>query len=57
LESAGHSATHALQSFPPGTADNLLFAHVQQLKAIFVSTDPLAAPLASAFQSARLQEL
>ena len=39
LESAGHSATHALQSFPPGTADNLLFAHAQQLEAIFVSTD------------------
>jgi predicted nuclease of predicted toxin-antitoxin system len=39
LESAGHSATHALQSFPPGTADNLLFAHAQQHEAIFISTD------------------
>ncbi len=39
LESAGHSATHALQHFPPGTADETLFAHAQERQAVFVSTD------------------
>ena len=39
LESAGHSASHALQYFPPGTEDSKLFAHAQEQSAIFVSTD------------------
>jgi len=39
LESTGHSATHALQHFPPGTADAKLFAHAQEQRAVFVSTD------------------
>jgi predicted nuclease of predicted toxin-antitoxin system len=39
LESASHSASHALQSFPPGTEDSKLFAHAQEQKAIFVTTD------------------
>jgi predicted nuclease of predicted toxin-antitoxin system len=39
LESAGHSASHALQSFPPGTGDTKLFAYAQEQKAIFVTTD------------------
>lgn len=39
LESAGHSAAHALQHFPPGTADAILFAHAQEQQAVFVSTD------------------
>jgi predicted nuclease of predicted toxin-antitoxin system len=39
LESVGHSAAHALQSFPPGTEDAKLFAHAQEQKAIFVTTD------------------
>jgi len=39
LESAGHSASHALHSFPPGTEDTKLFAHAQEQKAIFVTTD------------------
>lgn len=39
LESAGHSASHALQRFPPGTADAQLFAYTQQQGAVFVTTD------------------
>jgi predicted nuclease of predicted toxin-antitoxin system len=39
LESAGHSASHALQSFPPGAEDTKLFADAQEQKAIFVTTD------------------
>ena len=39
LQSAGHSAVHALEIFPPGTADERLFAHAQSEHAIFVSTD------------------
>ena len=39
LESAGHSASHALQTFPPGAADAKLFAYAQERKAIFVTTD------------------
>ena len=39
LESASHSASHALQSFPPGTEDSELFACAQEQKAIFVTTD------------------
>lgn len=39
LESAGHSASHALQHFPPGTADTKLFAHAQEQSAVFVTTD------------------
>jgi predicted nuclease of predicted toxin-antitoxin system len=39
LEAAGHTASHALDSFPPGTDDDKLFARAQELKAIFVTTD------------------
>jgi len=39
LESAGHSASHALHHFPPGTADAILFAHAQEQSAVFISTD------------------
>jgi predicted nuclease of predicted toxin-antitoxin system len=39
LESAGHSAAHALQHFSPGTDDTTLFDHAQKQQAVFVSTD------------------
>lgn len=39
LQLAGHTATHVLDSFPPGTADDRLFAHAQQVRAVFVTTD------------------
>lgn len=39
LQSAGHTAAHALEIFPPGAADDQLFAHAQQQHAIFVTTD------------------
>ena len=39
LQAAGHSAVHALEIFPPGTADDALFAHAQQKHAVFVTTD------------------
>jgi predicted nuclease of predicted toxin-antitoxin system len=39
LQNAGHTAVHALESFPPGTGDELLFAHAQQEKAVFPTTD------------------
>ncbi|MGA2748239.1 MAG: DUF5615 family PIN-like protein [Verrucomicrobiota bacterium] len=39
LESAGHSASHALHCFPPGSEDTRLFAYAQEQKAIFVTTD------------------
>jgi|ERR1043165_522205 predicted nuclease of predicted toxin-antitoxin system len=39
LQAAGHSANHALETFPPGTADELLFAHAQKEHAVFVTTD------------------
>ena len=39
LQAAGHQAAHALDSFPPGTADEKLFAHAQQHYAIFITTD------------------
>ncbi|HEX7570190.1 MAG TPA: DUF5615 family PIN-like protein [Verrucomicrobiae bacterium] len=39
LQSAGHTAVHALETFPPGTADDQLFAHAQQESAIFITTD------------------
>ena len=39
LQAAGHPATHALDIFSPGTADEKLFAHAQQHDAIFVTTD------------------
>ena len=39
LESVGHTAAHALQHFPPGTADANLFAYAQAQQAVFVSTD------------------
>jgi predicted nuclease of predicted toxin-antitoxin system len=39
LQSAGHAAVHALELFPPGTADDQLFAHAQRERAIFITTD------------------
>ena len=39
LQAGGHPATHALDIFPPGTADDTLFAHAQQEGAVFISTD------------------
>ncbi|MEI6395732.1 MAG: DUF5615 family PIN-like protein [Verrucomicrobiota bacterium] len=39
LQSVGHTAVHALAIFPPGTADNDLFAHAQQQHAVFITTD------------------
>ncbi|MBI3874790.1 MAG: DUF5615 family PIN-like protein [Verrucomicrobia bacterium] len=39
LQSAGHSAAHAMEFFPPGTADDRLFAHAQKERAVFVTTD------------------
>lgn len=39
LQSAGHSAVHALEIFPPGTPDAGLFARAQTEQAVFVTTD------------------
>jgi predicted nuclease of predicted toxin-antitoxin system len=39
LQAAGHQAVHALDIFPPGTADEKLFLHAQDENAIFVTTD------------------
>jgi predicted nuclease of predicted toxin-antitoxin system len=39
LVSAGHSAAHAMDYFPPGTADHKLFDHAQAHGAIFITTD------------------
>jgi predicted nuclease of predicted toxin-antitoxin system len=39
LQFAGHSALHALEIFPPGTADDVLFDHAQKAGAVFVTTD------------------
>lgn len=39
LQSIGHSAVHALEIFPPGTADAPLFTHAQQEHAVFITTD------------------
>jgi hypothetical protein len=39
LQSAGHTAVHALVIFPPGTPDDQLFAHAQRESAIFITTD------------------
>ena|SRR6185437_3344023 len=39
LRNSAHSATHALDHFPPGTSDERLFAHAQTEAAIFISTD------------------
>jgi predicted nuclease of predicted toxin-antitoxin system len=39
LQSAGHTAVHALEIFPPGTPDEKLFAHAQKERAVFISTD------------------
>lgn len=39
LVSAGHSASHTLDHFPPGTADDTLFDHARQSGAIFITTD------------------
>jgi hypothetical protein len=37
LVSAGHSASHTLDHFPPGTADEKLFARAQSDGAIFIT--------------------
>jgi hypothetical protein len=34
LQFAGHSALHALEIFPPGTADDVLFDHAQKAGAV-----------------------
>ena len=39
LVAAGHSASHTLDYFSPGTADDKLFEHAQQVGAIFITTD------------------
>jgi predicted nuclease of predicted toxin-antitoxin system len=39
LQAAGQKASHALDTFPPGTSDEKLFAHAQEQGAIFVTTD------------------
>jgi predicted nuclease of predicted toxin-antitoxin system len=39
LHSTGHSAVHALEQFPQGTPDDRLFAHAQEVGAVFVTTD------------------
>ncbi len=39
LQTAGHSAAHALDLFPPGTDDDRLFARAQKEHAVFVTTD------------------
>jgi predicted nuclease of predicted toxin-antitoxin system len=39
LQSARHSANHALEIFPPGTPDDQLFAHAQKESAVFITTD------------------
>ena len=39
LVSAGHFATHALDSFQPGTDDEKLFERAQSDGAIFITTD------------------
>jgi predicted nuclease of predicted toxin-antitoxin system len=39
LKSAGHAASHALDSFPQGTSDDKLVGCAQEMNAIFVTTD------------------
>jgi predicted nuclease of predicted toxin-antitoxin system len=39
LQSAGHTAVHTLEIFPPGTPDDQLFAHAQRESAVFITTD------------------
>ncbi len=39
LVAAGHECSRALEHFPPGRADDLLFAKAQELGAVFVTTD------------------
>jgi hypothetical protein len=39
LQSAGHTAVHALEIFTPGTPDDQLFAHAQRESAVFITTD------------------
>lgn len=39
LESAGHAAAHALDIFPPGTDDEVLFSHAQRESSVFITTD------------------
>ena len=38
LQDAGHGAAHALDIFQPGTADERLFAHAQNERAVFLTT-------------------
>ena len=39
LTSAGHDCSRALEHFPAGARDNVLFAKAQELNAIFITTD------------------
>jgi predicted nuclease of predicted toxin-antitoxin system len=39
VQSIGHTATHALEFFPPGTADEKLFSRAQTDGAVFLTTD------------------
>jgi len=39
LAAAGHECSRALDYFPPGAADDALFAKAQALGAVFVTTD------------------
>src|SRR5271154_2583023 len=39
LVSVGHAASHALDLFPPGTADDKLFEYAQSASSIFITTD------------------
>jgi predicted nuclease of predicted toxin-antitoxin system len=39
LQSQAHTAVHALEVFPPGSADEALFAHAQSEQSVFVTTD------------------
>ena len=39
LKTAGHTASHALDSFPQGTSDDNLFNCAQEVNAIFVTSD------------------
>jgi len=39
LQAAGHKVNHALDNFPPGTADDKLFTQAQKQSSIFVTTD------------------
>jgi predicted nuclease of predicted toxin-antitoxin system len=39
LQGAGHNASHALEFFPPGTADEKLFGWAQSNQSVFLTTD------------------